>query len=113
VEIRESAGGLFRTVIVAGELDHVSAPVLQEILLDELFVHRDVVLDLQGVRFIDAAGLRALVAANNAASGLECQFIVANPQPMTIRLLRLTGLFRALRIETSEPDQNGDDTKRA
>jgi anti-sigma B factor antagonist len=57
---------------------------------------RHLVIDLNQVTFIDAAGLNALAAAANlaAANGTTLHVVCARPQ--ILKLFRLTGLDRRL-----------------
>lgn len=66
VEIRDRPGR--SRVRVAGELDLASAEAFVAEVCRALERHGRVELDLAGVSFIDAAGLRALVACRESAS---------------------------------------------
>lgn len=58
------------TVLVAGELDAMTAPVLAEALDDELARgERDLVIDMTKVSFMSSAGLHVLIAATETAAG--------------------------------------------
>ncbi|MDQ3905586.1 MAG: STAS domain-containing protein [Actinomycetota bacterium] len=56
-----------RLVTVVGELDALAAPELAAFLTAQLIVATVVVVDLDGVRFLSSAGLRALFDANEFA----------------------------------------------
>jgi anti-anti-sigma factor len=75
-------------VVVAGELDLVGAAVLRKRLTRAPAV---VVLDLRGVTFIDAAGLRAL----EAVPGL----VLRGPSNVVLRLFDLLGLTDLFAME--------------
>jgi anti-sigma B factor antagonist len=82
-------------VTVAGEIDIATATRLRERLVELAAVGRPLVADLDQVRFIDSAGLAALVgAANRAAHGGSLHVVCARPQIR--QLFRLTGLDRRL-----------------
>ncbi len=57
-----------RVVTVAGEIDAPTAPELAAFLTEQLVVAQLVVVDLDNVRFLGAAGLSGLVAANEFAT---------------------------------------------
>lgn len=56
-----------RVVTVAGEIDALTAPELAAFVTAQLIDARLVVLNLDGVRFMSSAGLRALFQANEFA----------------------------------------------
>ena len=90
------------TLAAVGEVDMATAPVLLERLIGVLRVdHPEVVeVDLTGVRFLDCAGVGALVAARNAALQVGCRLRVCHLQPIVHRVLEITGLLGALTAST-------------
>ena len=86
-------------VEVLGELDLISAPCLQEELLGILVQRGNkVILDLSRLTFMDAAGLRVLLAINRRAGLLGGTFSLAAPQGSVARILELTGLDQYLAV---------------
>lgn len=57
-----------RVVTVVGEIDALSAPELATFLTAQLVAAQVVVVNLDGVRFLSSAGLRALLEANEFAT---------------------------------------------
>jgi anti-sigma B factor antagonist len=57
-----------RVVTVVGEIDALTAPELAGFLTAQLIDAQVVVVDLDGVRFLSSAGLRALFEANEFAT---------------------------------------------
>ncbi|MGH3694303.1 MAG: STAS domain-containing protein [Pseudonocardiaceae bacterium] len=57
-----------RVVTAAGEIDALAAPELAAFLTAQLVVARVVVVNLDGVRFLSSAGLRALFETNEFAT---------------------------------------------
>jgi anti-sigma B factor antagonist len=99
------------TVAVSGEIDSLTAPGLQEVLLDVLdppHVPGGVVLDLRRVTFLSAAGLTVLAVGHHLAENtggvlrIRCGTTFA-----VIRPLRLTGLWTALHIIERESADDG------
>jgi anti-anti-sigma factor len=86
------------TVVLAGELDLVSRPVLAEQL--EL-IGRDkparIVFDLAGTLFADLGSTRLLVCGGSAAAGQPP--VLRRPGPGVRRILQLTGLDAYCEIE--------------
>ena len=90
------------TVTVSGEVDCLTAPGLQEALLDVLdrpHPSGGVVVDLRGVTFLDAAGLTVLVVGHHRAEQTgRVLRIRCGTARAVVRPLQLTGLWRTLHI---------------
>lgn len=108
----EAPGAL--VVTLAGELDLVAAPGLKAQLLSVL---RDrppiLVISLDGVSFLDAAGLGVLVAIHRRAALLAVEVRLAAPAGNPNRVLHLTGLDHVFSLYDSVaealgvPDRSG------
>ena len=87
-------------VYLDGELDAMSAHMLTE-QLPSVIVRNDerpVAFDFANLRFIDASGLGILVTANTSL-GLDGRRLeIRNPSEFVMRLFRITGLDRALKL---------------
>jgi anti-sigma B factor antagonist len=59
-----------------------------------------VVVDLSQVTFLGAAGLRVLLAAARRARGLGDDLVLRDPRPIVLRLLEVTGMAHAFRVES-------------
>jgi anti-sigma B factor antagonist len=79
-------------VTVAGEIDIATAARLRERLSELAAGGRPLVADLDRVRFIDSAGLAALVGAANRAAAHGGSLHVVCARPQVRQLFRLTGL---------------------
>ena len=88
---------------VSGEIDIASAPKLREELLGALRRHgARLALDLDGVTFMDCAGINALLAARRHAR-LEGGWVrVARASRRARKILMLTGLQREFALAGSE-----------
>jgi anti-anti-sigma factor len=75
---------------VAGEVDLASAQQLREALRHAVSVDRSVVVDMKGVAFIDAAGLRVVLEAAESLNGAGP--LTLRHAPLVARLLKLVGL---------------------
>ncbi|MEV7360839.1 STAS domain-containing protein [Kitasatospora sp. NPDC091276] len=82
-----------------GEIDLDTAPSLRRVLATALESHREVVLDLSEVTFMDCAGLGALVRARNQADRCDARLVLRGAGRCVMRLLKLTGLHRRLAVE--------------
>jgi anti-anti-sigma factor len=85
-------------VAVGGEIDVHTAEELRTVLFDLVDRgHVHVVADFSGVCFCDAAGLGALVAANNRIREHGGSLRLTGVRPAQRRILRITGLDRLFR----------------
>jgi anti-anti-sigma factor len=76
-----------------GELDLASLGLLEAEVLAALRAGASrVLLDLHGVRFVDAAGLGGIVRAVNHAEAAGSRLSIVEPSPAVRRVLRLTNL---------------------
>ncbi|GAB7188640.1 hypothetical protein ATKI12_8471 [Kitasatospora sp. Ki12] len=87
------------TVRANGEIDLDTAPVLRRALAAALESHREVVLDLSEVTFMDCAGLGTLVQARNQADRSGGRLVLRGAGRRVVRLLKLTGLHRRLAVD--------------
>jgi anti-sigma B factor antagonist len=82
-----------------GELDFNTAPALKEDLLAILAQRGTrIILDLSALAFMDAAGLRVILAAGRRASLLGGTLSLAAPQQIVARILQVTGLDQRFAI---------------
>jgi anti-sigma B factor antagonist len=90
-------------VAVRGELDLATAPTLEEYLVGALRQGgRRVVLDLEDLEFMDAAGLRVIVAAARRLRTDRGELLLRAPSQMTRKLLEITRLDQRLTIEPAD-----------
>jgi anti-anti-sigma factor len=84
----------------SGEIDLSSAHLVDVAVTDALRSHRPrhVDVDLAGVRFLDASGIRTLLECRSRAIDAGCQLAVTNPPPMTYRVFELTGVLAPLAV---------------
>src|SRR5437899_11687476 len=94
IEARHERGS--RVGTVAGEIDIATAARLRERLFELAGGGRPLVADLDQVRFIDSAGLAALVGTANRAAAHGGSLHVVCARPRTRQLFRLTRLDRRL-----------------
>ncbi|MFN2607092.1 MAG: STAS domain-containing protein [Acidimicrobiales bacterium] len=94
--------GADRTVVaLGGELDLYAAPQLRERLmaLTDGDGRGDLVLDLAELAFIDSTGLGVVVEAAKSARARGRDLVLSRPTPSTYKVLEITGLHQALRVE--------------
>jgi anti-sigma B factor antagonist len=89
----------WRVVTATGQLDVATAPEFRQTLVQAQYGgETHVVVDLNGVEFIDSMGLGILVGGLKRARTHQCQFVVACEHPRILRVLELTGLGHVLRV---------------
>lgn len=100
---RERHGGA--TVLsLSGEVDlHVSTE-LRQAILEELSGGRDVLIDLQGVGYIDSSGIASMIEGYQRARQSGRRFALARVPDSAMRVLRIAQLDRVfLMLETLDP----------
>ena len=101
--LQDIARGDCHTLILRGELDLAAADYLEAVVFC-LFVDGidEVTLNLSRLTFIDATGLRALLAVLELCEHEECRFSLTRPVGQVRRLFELTGIMRTLPIESGQ-----------
>ena len=98
-----AATGVLLTV--TGEVDSSTAPSLRAVV-DRAFADRarSLTIDLEGVTFLDSAGLCVLAAAHRRATGQGVGMHVLAASRAVIRPLQITGLWSLLGVTQVETD---------
>jgi anti-sigma B factor antagonist len=92
-------------VALEGELDMASAPLLQNAIEGtDMSDRRTVVLDLQGLQFIDSTGLRVILSVRKLCGERGQELAVTPGSPQVERLLSVTGVADHLRT-IATPDE--------
>ena len=95
---------------VAGEVDSSSAPAVRDAVDAALDGGaRQLVLDLDGVTFLDSAGLCVLAGAHRRAVQDGVTLRVLASGRAVIRPLQITGLWELLAVEQVEPGAGNAD----
>jgi anti-sigma B factor antagonist len=85
---------------LSGELDMASAPELASTLKEILAQsHPRVMLDLNGLSFVDSAGVSVLIKAKQSAEARGRTFVLRRPTEQLERVFALVGLADWLAIE--------------
>ena len=85
-------------VVVVGEIDLDTAPVLQT-TIEALDATKDIIVDIAGVEFMDSTGLAVLLRQSARATESGGSLLVRRPSPPLVRLLRFCCLEHLI-----EPD---------
>jgi anti-sigma B factor antagonist len=102
LELEASPVNGWMVLTVGGEVDLNTAPQLKERIgsLIEQGHHR-IVVDLEGVDFMDSTGLSALVSGVTRTGEANGELAVVCTRPQVLRLLSLTGLDHVLKVHDS------------
>lgn len=96
-----------RIVIVTGEVDALTAPNLAAYLATQLAASRVVVVNLDAVRLLASAGLRALFEAHELATQQDRELRLVCNSPAANLALEITGLREHFVFADSVPDALG------
>jgi anti-anti-sigma factor len=98
----------YTIVMISGDVDIASVPVLREQLLGLLRPGATrLVADLSGVTSCDASGLAVLVGVARRAGLLGGVLRLVAPVPLITRVLRLTGLDSRFEVFATVPEAIG------
>ena len=93
--VERSGGTTDPVVVVSGELDVSTSPLLREELSDLLDQHPETLtLEFRDVSFVDSSGLGALIGALRRLreSDDSRSLRILHPQPAVARVFEITGL---------------------
>jgi anti-sigma B factor antagonist len=101
VERRDA--GAVAVLAVHGELDMKTAATLRLALIQAIGEEpgRRVVVDLEGVDFIDSAGLGVLLGGLERTRSNDGELVLVTTGRSVVRVLELTGLTRVFEIHAS------------
>jgi anti-sigma B factor antagonist len=96
-------------VIVAlrGVLDVADAASVAVALTAAAARHRDIIIDLAGLEFIDSSGVAALARGRRQARRAGGELLLAAPQPQVLRVLTLTRLIDVFPVHASVAEAAG------
>jgi len=88
-----------RTLVLSGEFDLASRPLLDEALagLDDERIEA-LVLDLSGVSFMDSTGLHAVLVAKDLCAQRGCELLFVRGSAQVQRLFELSGVLPQLKF---------------
>ena len=95
--VTDEAWHPYAVVHLKGELDLYTAPMLAQALADlSRNGEYQVVVDLEGVHFLDSTGLRVLIEARQRFQKLQGSLSVVCTRNIILRAFQITGLDHAL-----------------
>lgn len=97
VEVSKQDGAAVLTV--TGEIDVATAPRLREHVVSLVGEGETrIVVDLEGVDFIDSTGLGALVGALKRVRTHDGELLIVCTRPRLLKVFEITGLVRVFEI---------------
>lgn len=96
-------------VALRGEIDLQASVPLAEALEQASAFHPRVVVDLAGVRFLDASAIGTLAGVHRQLRGRGGDLVLHRPSDFVRRLLDVSGLADAVSIEPSSADEAPSD----
>lgn len=101
----EFSGGLL-VVRIRGEIDHHSAVAMRSGIDCEILENRPtrLILDLSEVDFMDSSGLGLILGRYSAINNVGGELLVLNPNAGVMKILKLAGAERIIRIENVDLD---------
>jgi anti-sigma B factor antagonist len=89
-------------VVVGGEIDVYTAPKLREQLIDLVSSGQyHLVVDMEGVEFLDSTGLGVLVGGLKRVRAHEGSLRLVCTQERILKIFRITGLTKVFPIHSS------------
>lgn len=96
------------TLTVAGEVDVYTSPILKSYIIDAFEDGcTDLILDLEGVGFIDSSGLGVLVSALRRVKERSGTMRIVCTRESILKILRITGLDKVFPIFATVGDAQG------
>jgi anti-sigma B factor antagonist len=101
--------GSHSVVEVKGEIDVYTAPKLREKLIELVSEGSyDVVVNLEGVDFLDSTGLGVLVGALKRVKAHDGSLSLVCTQDKILKIFKITGLTKVFPIHASESEATGE-----
>jgi anti-sigma B factor antagonist len=94
VEVHVSDGR--HTLCLGGDLDLASVPELEAAIRRLIVDANELVIDLEGLSFIDSAGLRCILACQSACERAGIAFLMTRGKSHVMRLFEITGMLGRL-----------------
>ena len=97
-------------VRITGEIDHHSAVEMRSGIDAEIFERRPekLILDLSGVDFMDSSGLGLILGRLATMRKVGGELVLLNPNDGVLKILKLAGAERILKIEKVEINTEKD-----
>ncbi|KKL84962.1 hypothetical protein LCGC14_1959510 [marine sediment metagenome] len=99
IDVKEAKG--IPVIEVHGEVDVYTAPKLKSRILDLTDSQKyDLIIDLNGVEFMDSSGLGVLVGALKRVAPHKGSITLVLNRPNILKIFKITGLDKVFKIYT-------------
>lgn len=98
MDIIKTKVGETTKIDLVGRLDTTTAPLLQEVLVPEFDLVKEVDLNIKDLAYISSAGLRVLLIGEKTANANGGRFIVSNVPDEIMEVFEMTGFSEILTI---------------
>ena len=90
-----------------GELDHHGAVAVRTLIDTEILGRqpRKTVIELAGLDFMDSSGIGLIMGRYSLMQRLGGEFVVRNPNERIVKIFKLAGLDRMIRIDGKAPER--------
>ena len=96
IDIKKNASAI--TIEVVGRLDTITAPVLEQMINDNMANMQNLVFDFKGLEYISSAGLRVLLSSQKKMQKIGTMKLV-NVCEDVMEIFEMTGFADILVIE--------------
>lgn len=97
IDVRDQGG--WAVVDVVGEIDVATAPRLREQIISLIGEGRHrIVVNLEGVDFIDSTGLGVLISGLKRARTHDGDFVLVCTEPRILKVFEITGLVAVFAV---------------
>jgi len=106
--------GKFAVLSVHGEVDVYTAPKFRERLIELVSEGKHhIVVDLEGVDFLDSTGLGVLVGGLKRLRSHDGDLTLVCTQSRILKVFEITGLTKVFAIHSSVDEAVGEDAKKS
>lgn len=98
MKIDKTLEGTVLTLVLSGELNTLSAPELEAVIVENLAVVNDVILDMSELTYITSAGLRVLLYAQQEVED-RGDVIIRGANAEILEVFEITGFDTIMTIE--------------
>ena len=105
MNLREERNGDIQILVVADHLDTMTAPAFEERLLGLLDSgERRLLIDCEPLRYVNSAGLKALLLAAKRIETLGGKLVLCSMIPSVLTVFDTIGFNRIMQIEPTRED---------
>lgn len=98
MDLNKTKNGDKTVIVLSGRLDTVTAPQLQEILIPEFDISKQIELDFSGLAYVSSAGLRVLLMGQKTAKVKSASMTLTNVGAEIMEVFEMTGFADMLTI---------------